>query len=136
LSSTPIPRVLVATTAVVALTGGAASAFATTPASPTSLTISTASTGTSTKPQTVTGTLKSGTKGLGGQVVRLVGRVAGSTSFKTLRYAKTTSTGAVTFTVTPPKGKDVYELVYNGSHKASPAYAGSHSKTVTVTVGK
>jgi hypothetical protein len=102
----------------------------------TTLTISTSSTGTSTVAQPVTGTLKAGTKALDGQVVRLVGRMNGATTFRNLGYAKTSASGVVTFSVKPPKGHDVYMLVYNGSHKTSPAYAGSHSRSVTVTVSK
>lgn len=114
----------------------AAPALAATPAQHTTLSISTSSTGVSTTAQPITGTLKAGTKGLAKQVVRLVGRVNGSTKFQNLRYGTTNANGVVTFSIKPPKGHDVYELVYNGSHKTNPAYDGSHSRTVTVTVSK
>ena len=131
-----VRHILVGATAVATLAGGVGSALAAPAAQHTSLSISTPATGSSKTAQTITGTLTAGTTGLSGQVVRLVSRVAGSTSFKTIRYAKTVSGGTVTFSVTPPKGKDQYALVYNGSHKTSPAYTGSHSRTVTITVAR
>lgn len=134
--STVTRRTLVGATVVVIAATGAGSALAAPAAQKTTLTISSRTTGMSTVAQPIAGTLKAGGKTVAGQVVRLVGRLAGSTSFKTLRYGKTDANGVVTFSVKPPKGKDVYELVYNGSHKTSPSYDGSHSKTVTVTVSK
>lgn len=125
----------VAAIAAALLTAGVGTASAA-PAQPTTLGISTATTGISTAAQPINGVLKSGSAGVADQVVRLVGRVAGSTTFRTLRYGRTDKSGSVTFSVKPPKGRDVYELVYNGAHSATPAYAGSHSKTVTVTVSK
>jgi hypothetical protein len=130
-------RSLVVTAAATALlTGGVGSALATSTPTRTALTISAKSTGMSTVAQPVSGVLKAGTTPLGKQVVRLVGRLAGSTSFKTLRYGTTDAKGAVTFSVKPPKGHDVYELVYNGSHRSSPSYAGTHSNTLTITASK
>lgn len=123
-------------TAVAVLAGGWGTAFAASTPTPTTLTIKASTTGSSTVALPITGSLKAGTKGLGLQVVRLVGELAGATTFKTLGYVKTDPTGAVKFSVKPPKGKDVYELVYNGSKLTNPAYSGSHSKTVTVTVSK
>ena len=40
------------------------------------------------------------------------------------------------FSIKPAKGRDNYKLIFNGSKKATPAYAGSHSATDTVTVSK
>ena len=111
---------------------GAVNVKAPTPTS-LSIAIKTAN-GTSTVADPVTGVLGASGTRLAGQVVRLVGRVGGSTTYKTLGYARTTASGRVTFNVKPPRGRDVYALVYNGSRPTRPAYLGSHSPTVTVTV--
>ena len=128
---TALPAVVVG--GALAATLAAAPAIAAGTAQHTTLTISTSTTGTSTVPQTITGKLMAGSTGVTG-VVRLVGRFNGSTTFHTLAYRTTAKNGDVTFSVKPPKGHDQYALVYNGSHKTTPAYDGSHSRTVTVTV--
>lgn len=91
-------------------------------------------TGTSTVVDPISGVLSAAGTALPGQTVRLVGRVGGSSTYKTLAYARTSSAGKVTFNVKPPKGKDVYLLVYNGSRATRPAYVGSRSSAVTVNV--
>lgn len=102
---------------------------------PTSLSIAVQTTnGTSTVVDPITGVLRAAGSPLGGQVVRLVGRLGGSTTYQTLGYARTTSMGRLTFDVKPPRGRDVYALVYNGSRATRPAYLGSHSVAVVVTV--
>lgn len=78
---------------------------------------------------TVHGVLRSGSTGLRGRTVWLYERKAGTTRWSAVTSKATGTGGSVSFTVTPPKGKDQYELVF----KATAAYFGSHSGTVTVT---
>ena len=130
-------RAAVAGTAVsLILAGGAGAAQAAVTPTPTSLTISVSSTGTSTVVQPIIGRLTAGTKVLPNQVVRLVAELAGTTTFKTLAYARTSAKGVAMFKVKPPKGKDLYKLVFNGNRLSTPNDAGSHSRTITVTVAK
>lgn len=121
-----------------AATLAAGPALAATPAQHTTLTVTTKSTGVSTTAQPITGKLltASGKALPKGQWVRLVARMNGATKFQNVRAAQTDGNGVVTFSIKPPKGHDQYALVYNGSHKTTPAYDGSHSRTVTVTVSK
>ena len=80
----------------------------------------------------VHGVLRSGKRGLGAQKVWLYERKAGTTKWTAVTSKATATTGtvgSVSFTVTPPKGKEQYELVF----KATAAYFGSHSGAVTVT---
>jgi hypothetical protein len=77
----------------------------------------------------VSGTLRSGGTGLSGQRVMLERRSGGSRMFTTVSTHTTGRNGGVSFTVTVPKGRTAYELVYPGNR----TYKASHSNIVTVT---
>lgn len=124
------------TFAAVAVSVGlfAAPAFAATAATPTSLALKAAkSTVAPNQKDTLTGTLKAGSKALAGESVKLEKRAAGAKSFTLVTTKKTDSKGHVTLVVTPGSkkgGKEQYELVFAGTK----TYKASHSSVITVTV--
>jgi 5-hydroxyisourate hydrolase-like protein (transthyretin family) len=133
MSSSKTLKVLVATAGLVAIAGTPALAATTTGAAAakhTTLSIHAAKTTEKTKAKdTITGVLDQGKKGLARENVKLEVRAPGAKSYKVLATHATNSKGSVTFTVTPTKGKQSYELVFAGTK----AFTGSHSKTVVVT---
>ena len=126
-------RLLVATTAAAVTSLSVGPAFAAN-ASPTSLTLKAAKSTVAPKAKdTLTGTLKAGTKVLAGQSVKLEKRAAGAKSFTLVTTKTTDAKGHVVLTVTPGtrKGQKVqYELVFAGTS----TYKASHSSIITVTV--
>ena len=118
---------------VAGLTAGPALA-ATTAAKPSSLTLKAAKSMVAPKAKdTLTGTLKSGTKVLANEPVKLEKRAAGAKSFTIVSTKTTDAKGKVVLTVTPGmrKGqKEQYELVFAGTK----AFKASHSSIITITV--
>lgn len=81
----------------------------------------------------LTATLKSGSRRLAGETVQLEKRAAGARHWTTVSSKTTGSKGETTWTVTPGtrKGqKEQYEVVFAGTK----AYKASHSAVITVTV--
>ena len=103
-------------------------------AQPTSLTLKAAKTSVvHNQKTTLTGTLKAGTKRLGGESVVLEKRASGAKSWSVVSTKTTSSKGTVTYTVVPGtrKGqKEQYELVFKGTKM----YKASHSAVITITV--
>jgi hypothetical protein len=118
----------------VVLAAGAGNAMAASAAQPTSLTLKAAHTTVAPKAKdTLTGTLKSGTKRLSGEPIRLERRAAGTKSFTLVSTKTTNANGQVTYTVVPGtrKGqKEQYMLVFAGNN----SYKASHSSVITITV--
>lgn len=128
-------RTLAVGVSLVAASVATAPAFAATPAArPTALTLKAAKSTVAPKQKdTLTGLLKSGTKALAGQSVKLEKRAAGARSFTVVATKTTDSKGHVVLTVTPGtrKGqKEQYELVFAGTK----SYKASHSSIITITV--
>jgi hypothetical protein len=125
------PALVLASVLTASLTAG--TALAATPA-PTSLTLKAAkSTVAHNTKTTLTGTLKSGTKAVAGQSVKLEKRAYGTKAFSVVSTKTTNAKGTVTYTVVPgtKKGqKTQYELVFAGNSK----YKASHSQVITITV--
>lgn len=125
-------KVLIATAGIVAIAGTPALAATTTTAAakPTTLSIHASKTSVKAKAKdTISGVLEANKKAAANESVKLESRAFGAKDFKVLATHTTNSKGAVSFTVTPARGKQSYELVFAGTK----AYTGSHSSTVVVT---
>lgn len=119
----------------VVLAGVAAGpAFAATVAKPTSLTLRAAHTTVAPKAKdTLTATLKAGTKAVSGESVKLERRAAGARSWSLVSSKATNAKGQTSWSVvagTRKGQKEQYELVFSGTR----TYRASHSSVITVTV--
>jgi 5-hydroxyisourate hydrolase-like protein (transthyretin family) len=119
----------------VALAGlGVTPALAATAPKPTSLTLKAAHSSVAPKTKdTLTATLKSGTKPVAGEPVKLEKRAAGAKSWTLVSSKTTNAKGQTSWSVVPgsKKGqKEQYELVFSGNK----SYKASHSSVITVTV--
>jgi 5-hydroxyisourate hydrolase-like protein (transthyretin family) len=127
-------QLTVAATVAAVMAAGAGTALATTAPQPTSLTVKAAkSTVAPHAKDALTGTLKSGSKPLADEKVKLERRQAGAKSFTLVSTKTTNSKGQVAYTVVPgtKKGqKEQYELVFAGTT----SYRASHSKVITIVV--
>ena len=130
----PIAKSFAVGVASLAIAAGASPAFATT-TKPTSLTLKAAHASVAPKHHdTLTATLKSGTKALAGKTIWLYERKPGAKTWgKAIAHHTTNLKGQYTFTVTitGTKGqKDQFEVKFLGGS----GYAASHSKVISVTV--
>jgi hypothetical protein len=133
-STSMVRRATIVTTAALVVAAGAGSALASTAAKPTSLTLKAAKTTVAPKAKdSLTGTLKSGSKTLGNEPVKLERRARGAKSFTMVSTKRTNGKGKVVYSVVPgtKKGqKEQYILVFPGNK----AYKASHSSVITVSV--